>query len=56
MVEIMAAIAAIGFLCLIMTIPFTIGLLFLLLFLRVAQFACFALAKFIECLILKGAV
>lgn len=55
MAEIMVAIAAIGFLCLVMTIPLTIGLLFLLLFLKVAQFACLGLAKFVECVVVRGA-
>ncbi len=55
MVEVIAAIAAIAFLCLVMTIPFTIGLLFLLLFLKIAQFACFGLAKFVECVVLRRA-
>jgi maltodextrin utilization protein YvdJ len=50
----MVAIAAIGFFCLVMTIPFTIGLLLLLLFLKLAQFACFGLAKFMECIALRG--
>ena len=53
-VEIMVVIAAIGFFCLVMTIPLTIGLLFLLLFLKVAQFACLALAKFFERIAVKG--
>jgi len=38
-----------------MTIPVTIGLLFLLLFLKVAQLVCLGLAKFIERVILREA-
>lgn len=53
--EIIVAIAAIGFLCLVMTIPLTIGLLFLVVLLKLAQFACLVLAKFIECVPLRGA-
>jgi len=37
-----------------MTIPLTIGLLLLVAFLKLAQFACFGLAKLIECVLLRG--
>jgi hypothetical protein len=53
--EIIAAILAIGFLCLVMTIPLTIGLLLLIPFLKLVQFTCFGLAKLIECVALRGA-
>lgn len=55
MAEIMAAIAAIGFLCLVMTIPLTIGLVFLLVFFKGIELLCFGLIKFIDCVFLKEA-